>query len=86
VLVVGGIVFLLFAGDADAVAYLDIGQVSEEGIGLIIAFIPELEAILRGDGASGQGRWPPRHVVDADAERCAYRYETDKYFGNGGIK
>ena len=73
-----------FAGGADAAASLDIGHVSDNGIRLIIAFAPG--EILRGDGASGQGRRSARQLEDANAERCAYRSEADDYFSGGGIK
>lgn len=52
----GSATFLLLpAGNANLLAWLNGGNLSGEGVGLLVAPIPELEPVGAGDGASAEG-------------------------------
>jgi hypothetical protein len=66
--VFSGRVFLLFAGDFNALACLDTGGISDEAVSPLVALVLEGEAIGAGGGASTD-RWGlANKKVDADAQ------------------
>jgi hypothetical protein len=67
----GSATFLLLpAGNANLLAWLNGGNLSGEGVGLLVAPIPELEPVGAGDGASAEGVVAMvNREVNAEADR-----------------